>query len=55
MKRLNVLESDNVVARLYVGDALTDRLDDTSTLVTKDDGEGTLGVLAGQCVGICGC
>jgi hypothetical protein len=49
---VNVLESDNVVARLYVGDALADRLDITSALVTKDNGEGTLGILAGQCVGI---
>lgn len=42
-----------MVARLHVGDALSDRLDDTSTLVTQDDGEGTLGVLAGQGVCIC--
>jgi hypothetical protein len=41
-----------VVARLYVCDTLTDGLDDTSTLVTEDNGESTLGVLSGQCVGI---
>jgi hypothetical protein len=42
-----------VVAGLYVCDALTNGLDDTSTLVPEDDGESTLGVLAGECVGIC--
>jgi len=42
-----------VVAGLYVGDALTDGLDVSGTFVTEDDGEGTLGVLAGECVGIC--
>ena len=52
-ERLCVLESNDVVAGLYVCDALTDRLDDTSTLVSEDDGENTLRVLAGQCVGIC--
>jgi hypothetical protein len=44
-----------VVARLYVGDALADGLDITGALVTKDNGEGTLGVLARECVGICVC
>lgn len=42
-----------MVSGLYVCDALTNRLDDTSTLVPKDDRESTLRVLAGQCVGIC--
>lgn len=41
-----------MVANLHVGDALTDRLDNTSTLVTQDNGEGTLGILAGQSIGI---
>ena len=50
---VDVLEGNNVVARLYVGDALTNRLDVSGTFVTEDDGEGTLRVLAGQCVGIC--
>lgn len=50
---LNVLEGNDMVAGLYVGDALTDRLDVSGTLVTENDGEGTLGVLAGECVGIC--
>jgi hypothetical protein len=47
-----VLKSDNVVARLYICDTLADGLDDTGTLVTEHNGEGTLGVLSGQCVGI---
>lgn len=42
-----------MVARLHVGDTLAYRLDNTSTLVPQDDGEGSLGVLAGQSVGIC--
>jgi hypothetical protein len=49
----HVLESNNVVTRLHICDALTNGLNDTSTLVPEDDGEGTLGVLARQCVGIC--
>jgi hypothetical protein len=47
------LEGNNVVAGLYVCNTLTNGLDDTSALVSEDDGEGTLRVLAGQCVGIC--
>lgn len=46
------LEGDNVVTRLHVGDTLTNGLDETGTLVAEDDGESTLGVLAGQRVGI---
>lgn len=42
-----------MVTGLYVGNALTDRLDVAGTLVAKDNGEGALGVLAGECVGIC--
>lgn len=49
---LGGVEGDDVVAGLHVGDALADGLDDTGTLVTEDDGEGTLGVLAGESVGI---
>ena len=45
--RADVLKSDNVIARLDIGDALTNRLDDTGTFVTQDDGESALGVLAG--------
>lgn len=46
------VERDDVVTGLYVGNALTDRLDVTGTLVSKDNGEGTLGVLARERVGI---
>jgi hypothetical protein len=49
-----ILESDDIVANLHVGNALTDRLNDTGALVTEDNGECALGVLSGQCVGICG-
>lgn len=42
-----------MVTRLHIGDAFTNRLDDTSTLVTQDDGEGSLRVLARQGVCIC--
>lgn len=42
-----------MVTRLDVGDALTNGLDDTSTFVTQDDGEGTLGILSGESVGVC--
>lgn len=48
-----LLQSDNGVANLYVGDAFADGLDDTSTLVPEDDGESALRVLSRQCVGIC--
>lgn len=42
-----------MVAGFYVCDTLADGLDDTSTLVSKNNGESTFRVLAGQCVGIC--
>lgn len=48
----DILESDDVVTNLDVGDALTNGLDNTGTLVSKDNGESTLGVLARECVGI---
>jgi hypothetical protein len=41
-----------VVALLHVGDTLTHTLDNAGTLVTGDNGEGTLGVLAAHHVGI---
>ena len=47
-----ILESNDVVSGLDIGDALTHRLDYAGTLVSEDDGECTLGVLAGECVGI---
>lgn len=48
----NSLERDDMVALLHVRHTLANALDDTSTLVTGDDGEGTLGVLAAHHVGI---
>jgi hypothetical protein len=48
----NILESDDVVADLDGGHSLANGLDDTGTLVTENDGESTLGVLAGERVGI---
>jgi hypothetical protein len=48
----NLLQRDNVVTGLHVCDALADRLDDAGALVTEDNGESTLGVLAGESVGI---
>jgi hypothetical protein len=42
-----------MVTRLDVGDTLAYRLDNTSTLVSQNNGESTLRVLAGQSVGIC--
>ena len=41
-----------MVAGLNIGDSLADGLDDTGALVTQDDGEGTLGILAGEGVGV---
>lgn len=49
---MHLLKSDDVVTRLDVGDTLTDTLDDTGTLVSENDWESTLGVLARQSVGI---
>jgi hypothetical protein len=48
----DVLEGDDVVAGLHVGDALTNRLDDTSALMSQDNGERALGVLSRQGVRI---
>lgn len=42
-----------MLARLHIGDALTNGLNNTSTLVSQNDGEGTFWVLARQGVGIC--
>ena len=39
-----------MITRLHVGNSLTNRLDLTGTLMTKDNGESTLGVLARECV-----
>jgi hypothetical protein len=50
----NILESDDVVAHIDGGHTLADGLDNTGTLVTEDNWESTLGILAGESVGICG-
>ena len=50
---LGGIESDDMVAGLHVGDTLADGLDDTGTLVSENDGESALGILAGEGVGIC--
>jgi hypothetical protein len=49
----SLLESDDIVARLDRGHALTHGLDNTSTLMSQDDWESTFGVLARECVCIC--
>lgn len=49
----HLLQRNDVITRLDVGDTLAYRLHDTSTLVAEHDGEGTLRVLAGQSVCIC--
>jgi hypothetical protein len=43
-----------MVSGLHIGDALTDRLYDTSTLMTKHNGESAFGVLAGERVCVWG-
>ena len=42
-----------MITRLDVGDTLSDGLDDTCALVPQNNGESSLGVLSGECVGIC--
>lgn len=49
---VNILEGDHIVTGLDGSHTLADRLDNTGTLVAQDDGESTLGVLAGQSVGV---
>jgi hypothetical protein len=41
-----------VVSNLHIVDALADALDNTSTLVSKNDRERALGVLARECVSV---
>jgi hypothetical protein len=48
----NLLECDNVVARLDVCDAFAYALDNPAALMAEDYGEGTLWVLSGKRVGI---
>ena len=40
------VERNDMIADLYVVDALTNALYDTSTLVSENDGEGSLWVLS---------
>ena len=47
-----LLERDDVVAGLHVGDTLANRLNDTSSLVPENNGEVALRVLARECVRI---
>lgn len=42
-----------MVAHLDIGHTLANRLDDAGALVSQDDGKSTLGILAGEGVGIC--
>jgi len=46
----HVLESHNIVARLDICHTLTDRLDNTSTLVSKNNGKGAFWILSGESV-----
>lgn len=47
-----LLEGNDMVAGLHVGDALADRLDNSGAFMSQDDRERALGVLSRQCVGI---
>ena len=49
------VQGDHVVAGLDRGDALAYGFDYTGTLMSEEDGEGTLGILSGEGVGIFGC
>lgn len=50
---VNLLQCDDMITWLHVGDAFADRLNDTGSLVSEDNGKGTLWVLAGE--GVCVC
>jgi hypothetical protein len=47
------IEGNDIVAWLDGSDALAHRFDDAGAFVAEDDGEGTLGVFAGERVGVC--
>lgn len=49
---LSSVQGDDVVAGLDVGNALANALNNTSALMSKNDGESAFGILARQCVGI---
>lgn len=43
---------NDMVAHLHIGDALTNALDYTTSLVTEDDRESAFGILARKRIGI---
>lgn len=47
---LGGVQGDDVVADLDASDTLADGLDDSTTLVAKDDGEDTFGVCSFICI-----
>jgi len=49
-KQIVLLECHYVVTGLNILDALTHRLDDASTFVTKNNGESTLGIFSRKSV-----
>lgn len=42
-----------MITWLYIGDAFADRLDDTGSLVSEDNGKGTLRIFAGEGIRVC--
>jgi hypothetical protein len=50
--REDVLQRNDMIANLNIRNTLTNRLDDTGALVSENDGESTLRVFSGECVGI---
>lgn len=48
-----LLESNDIISNFDICDALTNRLYDTSSLVSENDRESSLGILSRKCVGIC--
>lgn len=50
---LYLLQRNDCVADLHVSDTFSHALDNASTLVSSNDGEGSFGVLSAQHVGIC--
>ena len=48
-----LLESNDVISNLHVRNSFANRLHDTSSLVSENNGESTLGVLSRKCVCIC--
>jgi hypothetical protein len=48
LRNEDILKRNDMITRLHTGNSLADRLYDTSTLMTENDGEGTFGILAGE-------